>query len=258
MADRRRNLGLPAGVVFQYAGTTDPYGYLICDGREVLKSEYPALFAAIGTSHGIGNGTTTFNIPDHRYLVPRGRGGVANQAILPAAVNITTEEITVTGHQYRRTGFRVRVSSTGTIIGGLAINTDYYVIVVDVNTIKLATTRANAIAGTAINLTSQGTGTHTISQAEGPDFSSRTAVNGGNAGDNIGSLEEDSLQNHRLTVDTYLGSSGSNVANTGTSSGGPFPIPNNGSLSSLPPNGTLRASRETRQSNILTNYIIKV
>jgi len=258
MADRRRNLGLPAGVVFQYAGTTDPYGYLICDGREVLRSEYPALFAAIGTSHGIGNGTTTFNIPDHRYLVPRGRGGVANQAILPAAVNITTEEITVTGHEYRRTGFRVRVSSTGTIIGGLAINTDYYVIVVNANTIKLATTRANAIANTAINLTSQGTGTHTISQAEGPDFSSRTAVNGGNAGDNIGSLEEDTSQAHSHSLKV----SGAFTTGTASVSRNNFNDGPAGGYVDAPvgfdAGGSPRISSETRQSNILTNYIIKV
>jgi microcystin-dependent protein len=253
-----RKKQVPTGAVQPFAGSTAPDGYLICDGSAISRTLYPKLFDVIGTTHGIGDGVDTFNLPDYRYLTPRGRGGVADQVVLPAAVNITTKEITVTGHQYRRTGFRVRVSSTGTIISGLAINTNYYVIVVDANTIKLATTRANAIAGTAINLTSQGTGTHTISQAEGPDFLSRTAVNGGNAGDNVGSLEEDSIQNHRLTVDTYQGSSGSNVANTGTSSGGPFTIPNNGSLSSLPPNGTLRASRETRQSNILTNYIIKV
>jgi microcystin-dependent protein len=251
-------VNFPTGCVLPYAGTTAPEGWLLCDGDAVSRTDFAALFAVVSTAHGIGDGATTFNVPDYRYQVPRGRGGVANQAILPADVNITTEEITVTGHSYRRTGFRVRVSSTGTIIGGLAIDTDYYVIVVNANTIKLATTRANAIANTAINLTSQGTGTHTISQAEGPDYSSRTAINGGNAGDNIGSLEEDSLQNHRLTVDTYLGSAGSNVRNSGTDGGGPFPIPNNGSLSSLPPNGTLRASRETRQSNILTNYIIKV
>jgi microcystin-dependent protein len=261
-------VNFPTGCVLPYAGTTAPEGWLLCDGSAVSRTDYAALFAVVSTAHGIGDGATTFNVPDYRYQVPRGRGGVANQAILPAAVNITTEEITVTGHQYRRTGFRVRVSSTGTIIGGLAVNTDYYVIVVNANTIKLATTRANAIAGTAINLTSQGTGTHTISQSEGPDFSSRTAVNGGNAGDNVGSLEEDVIQGHWHDIYDNRGSSfritrpaGGVIAFEGPTAAR---APDQGNfmfakdLLSNGNNGTSRTGSETRSANILTNYIIKV
>jgi microcystin-dependent protein len=77
MADRRRNLGIPSGVVFPFAGTVAPYGYLICDGSPILKSEYPQLFLAIGTSHGVGNGDTTFNLPDYRGRFLRGVDGDA-------------------------------------------------------------------------------------------------------------------------------------------------------------------------------------
>jgi microcystin-dependent protein len=240
-------VNFPTGCVLPYAGTTAPEGWLLCDGSAVSRTEFSALFAVVSTSHGIGDGSTTFNIPDYRYQVPRGRGGVADQAVLPAAVNISTEEITVTGHDYKRTGFRVKVSSTGTIIGGLAIDTDYYVIIVNSNTIKLATTRANALAGTAINLSSQGTGVHTISQAEGPDFSLRTAVNGGNTGDNVGSLEEDSTRKHRHMI------------LTGTNTNSPYNIISTQAVSGA----TQRFSEntggnESRMNNLLCNYIIKV
>jgi phage-related tail fiber protein len=77
MADIRRNLGLPSGVVFPFAGTAAPYGYIICDGSAVLRTDYPALFAAIGTTHGAGNGTTTFNLPDYRGRFLRGVDGLA-------------------------------------------------------------------------------------------------------------------------------------------------------------------------------------
>ena len=60
-------------------------------------------------------------------------------------------------------GTRVRLTTTTTLPGGLATATDYYVIKVSDSTFKLATTYANAIAGTAINITDAGTGTHTIS-----------------------------------------------------------------------------------------------
>ena len=57
---------------------------------------------------------------------------------------------------------RIQVSTTTTLPGGLAAATDYYVIKVTDTTCKLATSYANAVAGTAINITSVGTGTHTI------------------------------------------------------------------------------------------------
>jgi hypothetical protein len=60
------------------------------------------------------------------------------------------------------TGTRVRLTTTTTLPAGLALATDYYVIVVSTSTFKLATSYANAIAGTAINITDAGTGTHTV------------------------------------------------------------------------------------------------
>jgi len=239
-------VNFPTGCVLPFAGTTAPEGWILANGDAVSRTQYAALFAVIGTSHGIGDNSTTFNVPDYRYQVPRGRGGVASQNFLPAAVNLTSEEITITGHDYKRTGFRVRISSSGTIVGGLAINTDYYVIIVNANTIKLATTRANALAGTAINLTSIGTGTHTISQAEGADFASRTAVNGGNSGDNVGSLEEDAFRSH---IHTYSSDGSSNWAGGGN-------VAN--FVQNTTSNTGATGGNETRVNNILTNWIIKV
>jgi len=60
------------------------------------------------------------------------------------------------------TGTRVRLTTTTTLPGGLATATDYYVIRVTDTTFKLATSYANAVAGTAINITDAGTGTHTV------------------------------------------------------------------------------------------------
>ena len=60
------------------------------------------------------------------------------------------------------TGTRVRLTTTTTLPAGLAIATDYYVIRISDTTFKLATSYANAIAGTAINITDAGTGTHTV------------------------------------------------------------------------------------------------
>lgn len=59
-------------------------------------------------------------------------------------------------------GTRVRLTTSWTLPAGLATATDYYVIRTSSTTFKLATSYANAIAWTAINITSTGTGTHTI------------------------------------------------------------------------------------------------
>lgn len=52
-----------------------PSGYSLCDGGAVSRTANPKLFAAIGTTYGAGDGSTTFNKPDLRGVVPRGLDG---------------------------------------------------------------------------------------------------------------------------------------------------------------------------------------
>jgi microcystin-dependent protein len=61
-----------AGTVVPYAGTAAPEGWLLCDGSAVSRTTYAALFAAIGISHGLGDGVNTFNLPDYRGRFLRG------------------------------------------------------------------------------------------------------------------------------------------------------------------------------------------
>jgi len=63
---------LIAGVISIFGGTVAPSGWMICDGAAVSRTTYAELFAAIGTTYGTGNGTSTFNIPDFRGRVPTG------------------------------------------------------------------------------------------------------------------------------------------------------------------------------------------
>ena len=60
-------------IAFGNQGST-PSGYLWCDGNTVSRTAYPALFAAIGTAWGTGDGSTTFTLPDLRGLFLRGFG----------------------------------------------------------------------------------------------------------------------------------------------------------------------------------------
>lgn len=66
--------GPPPGAVTAYAGqsTSIPDGWLLCDGQAVSRTEHPGLFAAVGTTYGSGNGTSTFNVPNLTGRFPLG------------------------------------------------------------------------------------------------------------------------------------------------------------------------------------------
>lgn len=74
-----------------------------------------------------------------------------------------TDVCTITSHGYY-TGLKVAATTTTTLPSPLTA-TNYYVIRIDANTFKLATSAANALAGTAIDITDTGTGTHTLTPA---------------------------------------------------------------------------------------------
>ncbi|WP_233164411.1 tail fiber protein [Chromobacterium sp. ASV23] len=62
----------PPGQVAHFAMSTPPAGWVKCDGSLLLRTSYPALFAAIGTTFGAGDGKTTFGVPDLRGEFVRG------------------------------------------------------------------------------------------------------------------------------------------------------------------------------------------
>jgi microcystin-dependent protein len=80
-------VSMPVGAVLDYAGTAAPTGFLLCYGQIVSRTTYSALFAAIGTTYGNGNGTTTFQLPDFRGRVSAGKddmgGSSANRLTSP-------------------------------------------------------------------------------------------------------------------------------------------------------------------------------
>lgn len=63
---------VPPGSVFYRASSSIPTGYLECNGSEVNRTTYAGLFSVIGTTYGVGNGSTTFNLPDLRGEFIRG------------------------------------------------------------------------------------------------------------------------------------------------------------------------------------------
>lgn len=117
---------LPVGTISYFPTASIPQGWLIANGDAVSRATYADLFAAIGTTYGAGNGTTTFNLPDGRgrSLIGAGQGpGLTNRA-LAATGGAETHELTeaqmpLHGHPVRMNYVSGGSSQTS---GGLIVN----------------------------------------------------------------------------------------------------------------------------------------
>ena len=87
---------IPAGCMQAYAGGTAPTGWLWCQGQAVSRTTYAALFAAIGTLWGVGDGSSTFNVPDTRGRAAIGEGSGAGLTHRDLAYLTGTETHTLT------------------------------------------------------------------------------------------------------------------------------------------------------------------
>lgn len=63
---------IPTGTIITFSASTPPTGYLECDGSAISRTTYSALFAVIADDYGVGDGSSTFNIPDLRGQFIRG------------------------------------------------------------------------------------------------------------------------------------------------------------------------------------------
>lgn len=154
------------GMIFPYAGSSAPTGFLLCDGSAVSRATYADLFALISTTYGSGDGSTTFNVPNLKGRFPLGYAGTAPTKVFTFSSR-SSNTITITGadnhaHNELQTGQAVLYDTTSGVITGLTDNTTYYLIRIAYNQFQLATSVANANAGTAITLSSDGSGTQTF------------------------------------------------------------------------------------------------
>jgi hypothetical protein len=237
---------IPAGTVIESANLTAPTGWLSCNGAAVSRTTYSTLYDAITASHG----TVTITS--------------ANPGV-----------VTLAGHGLS-TGSCIELTTTGTLPTNLSANTNYYVIYVGADTFRLATSAANAIAGTAID-TSGGSpsGTHTlrhcpfgISTSSNFLLPNRAAVVGVGAGSQtintraktavLGLVEEDQFQGFKIQLATNSNGVGAygtayvlGTATGATTSTFSSTIVTDGT------NGDPRVGSTTRENRIGMNYYIK-
>ena len=78
-----------SGMVMPYAGSSAPTGFLLCGGQAVSRTTYSGLFAVVGTTYGVGDGSSTFNLPDLQGRVVAGKDDMSG-----ASANRLTDAVT--------------------------------------------------------------------------------------------------------------------------------------------------------------------
>jgi microcystin-dependent protein len=115
--------GAPTGGLIMWGTGTAPSGWLLCAGAAVSRTTYSALFAVIGTTFGVGDGTTTFNLPNYTNRSPYGTTVGATGGSADAVVVSHTHTATVTdpGHTHTLTNLATYQDTVSG--GGIPIQT---------------------------------------------------------------------------------------------------------------------------------------
>lgn len=124
------------GTVQMWPTTSAPSGYLLCNGSAISRSTYAALFAVIGTTFGVGDGSTTFNLPDYVNRLPYGASATTTASVT-GSISGTTLTVTAV--------------SSGTLVVGQVIT---------------GTGVASGTTITALGTGTGGNGTYTVSASQ--------------------------------------------------------------------------------------------
>lgn len=93
---------MPIGSIVAYAGSSAPTGWVLCDGTAISRTTYATLFAAISTNFGVGDGSSTFNVPDLRGRVIVGKddmGGVAASRVTSGGEGLNAGSLAAVGQR---------------------------------------------------------------------------------------------------------------------------------------------------------------
>ena len=153
--------GIPVGIYIPYAGATAPAGWELCHGQAISRATFSDLFTAIGTAYGVGDGSTTFNIPDMRG---RNALGADNMGGTPAN-RVTAVAADTVGNSLGSETVNLSHDHSGTT-GGHALTEAELAAHAHVSAVETGgaagTAKANATTdgtGTPINTGSTGSGT---------------------------------------------------------------------------------------------------
>ena len=99
---------IPIGARWIWPTDSAPTGWLICQGQAVSRITYSALFAVIGTTYGVGDNSTTFNLPNAKGKVAVGKDATAEFDTLGETGGANTHTLSTTempGHTHSQSSF---------------------------------------------------------------------------------------------------------------------------------------------------------
>lgn len=226
---------VPVGTVIERPTDDVPSGFLEEDGSNISMTTYEDLYDVLGSDYGLGSGTSF-------------------------TADSSTDVLTTVDHGLSDGDVVELSNSGGALPSGLAASTKYYVVSSTTNTFQLSLT----LGGSAVDFTSNGTGTHSwhteflLRDRRGlftrgwdhgagndPDAASRTDRGDGTTGDYVGTKQADEYGSHSHTV--AVSDSYTYVSSTAASGGPTSRYGNTGSS----------GGNETRPKNINTMYCIK-
>ena len=118
--------GIPTATIVPWSSSSEPSGFLECNGAAVSRSTYSALFAIIGTTYGAGDGASTFNIPDLQDNIAMGKSGTkalastggANTVAASGTVGGSTANATLSTAQLASHSHNVVAANNNNPVGG--------------------------------------------------------------------------------------------------------------------------------------------
>lgn len=98
---------IPSGVILGYGAVVAPSGWQLCDGSAISRTTFSTLFGVISTTYGVGDGSTTFNVPDLRQRFPLGKAAAGTGSTLGSSGGTIDHTHTSTAHTHSIPGLSV-------------------------------------------------------------------------------------------------------------------------------------------------------
>tara|TARA_Y100001951_G_C11225091_1_gene231189 strand:+ start:42 stop:722 length:681 start_codon:yes stop_codon:yes gene_type:complete len=197
------------GTIKPWGKATAPVGYVLCDGSAISRTTYVDLFGVISTTYGVGNGSTTFNVPDLQGKTPQGYDG--NTYNLAATGGANTVTVAVTNNQ--------AVSSvTNTVTNNQAVTVTGSISNTSLTTAQLASHAHNIESAGQNPDPPQRSGIGGVTHAQPNDWPGVPYAQIANAGSGTGHTHAHTLAG-TLTGTVAVASSGGALSGTVTAAG---------------------------------------
>ena len=95
---------VPSGSIQMWSTATAPTGYILCNGVAISRTTYSTLYGVIGTTFGVGDGSTTFNVPNYQGVMPIGANGTYTLASTGGAASTTLSTANLPSHTHNFSG----------------------------------------------------------------------------------------------------------------------------------------------------------